>query len=200
MFNPVANDRIQAYFEALKRYTEDIRIPGLDLTSGPLPLEQIFVAPQVGSGRVDKEGLGDDFTDRRPLWARRMILVRDRILISMDTGRPESSGAPESQMIEAEPVGRVLGREPRLVILGEPGQGKTTVLRQYASSLLGDGERPFLPLLVELGRKREIGPEDHQDFLLIFCHFSVQLWCQDAFWSAAAKPAIFHGKLSAMLA
>lgn len=168
VIDSVADDRIQAYLEALRRHAEDIRVPGLDLTSGHLPLQQVFVEPRVDSGRGSTEGQGDDRTERRPLWAQRMLLMRDRILVRADQGRPESSGALDFQTPEPEPVGRVLVRDLRSVILGEPGQGKSTLLRQYATSLLHGSERRSLPLLVELGRKRDISPEEHQDFCWLY--------------------------------
>jgi hypothetical protein len=54
----------------------------------------------------------------------------------------------------AQPVFGVLRDEQSLVIVGEPGQGKSTLLRQFCATLAADSQTKT-PLLVELGRKRE---------------------------------------------
>jgi HEAT repeat protein/energy-coupling factor transporter ATP-binding protein EcfA2 len=65
----------------------------------------------------------------------------------------------------AESSSHVFSRHRRLVILGEPGQGKSTLLRHYAATMArtySSGER--IPLLVELGRNRAIIKGEQSDF------------------------------------
>jgi len=59
-----------------------------------------------------------------------------------------------SKMFGSLPLNRVLFSHHHTVILGEPGQGKTTMLRQYGVELAKDASPECLPILVELGRKR----------------------------------------------
>lgn len=80
----------------------------------------------------------------------------------------EGSGLTEKQFeppILSEPITRLLGRRRSLVVLGDPGSGKTTVLRWLAvvaaggplswAEHLGQAER-LLPLMVSVGRLAEI--------------------------------------------
>lgn len=63
-----------------------------------------------------------------------------------------------------EPADRVFGQHQRVVILGDPGQGKTRLLRQYAVALAEPNESARLPVLVELGRKRTISEQTDKQF------------------------------------
>jgi len=55
----------------------------------------------------------------------------------------------------SESAAEVLSREQAVVVLGGPGQGKTTLLHQYAWWLAQNCQHGRLPLLVELNRKYE---------------------------------------------
>jgi HEAT repeat protein len=75
------------------------------------------------------------------------------------------TSAPRSQKKEELPVSatKVLAKEQALAILGEPGQGKSTLLKTYASELSADENRSRLPMLIELAERRE-KVDEPQDF------------------------------------
>lgn len=125
------NSEIAAYLGELTNYTSAVRVPGLDIASLPVPLADIFVELQVQAQDV---GLGGRYD-------------------KSNSNRKEAEPT-RSQITLPELALGALARERRMVILGEPGQGKTTLLRQYAALLAANGASGPLPLLVELGRVR----------------------------------------------
>ncbi|MBI3697264.1 MAG: HEAT repeat domain-containing protein [Acidobacteria bacterium] len=137
---------LQQYLKALQSYASEVCVPGLDVVSGPLPLDEIFVEPQVHLQTVTIERKGPVSVE-----AAEAPYGRGR-------WHPHLGASPE-------PAGRVLPSRKRVVILGEPGQGKSMLLRQYAVSLAGDVVHGRVPLLAELGRKRgktEDACEEHR--------------------------------------
>jgi predicted NACHT family NTPase len=120
---------IDAYLGALREYAGEVRIPGLDISSRPIPIDQIFIEP--------------------------------RLTLTERPTPPENTRAglqdPTSEPLES--ASAVLAREQLVVLLGEPGRRKSTLLRQYAWKLASDADCNRVPILVELGRK----PERTQD-------------------------------------
>ena len=107
---------LRRYLDVLGRHAGQTRVPGLDVSSRPLPLADIFVQ-------------------------------RDMV----------PALAPQPQRQENPPISaiEVLAKERALAVLGEPGQGKSTLLKSYASALCAEDDRRRLPLLVELAERRE---------------------------------------------
>lgn len=124
------------YQEALERYTARVQVPGLGIGSEPIALETVFVEP----------------------------LVEDPLPVARTTAEageptrgelPARSSRCELQKAPPEPALEVLDQGSRVTILGEPGQGKTTLLRRYAARLLAEGG---WPVLAELGLHRTRTP------------------------------------------
>jgi HEAT repeat protein len=130
--SPLVDD----YLRALQKYTGELRVPGLDLSSPPLPFDDIFVEPSLRLA-MQLEGLP----------------------------RPDADGAAPA---DTEAAAAILAREQALVLLGEPGEGKSTLLRRYASRMAGDGNRSRLPLLIELGRNPERIQSASVDFAWLY--------------------------------
>jgi hypothetical protein len=110
-----------AYLRALQEYAGSVRIPGLDTSSTPISLDQIFIEPR---------------------------LIATAAIHTSENGEPPLASARLPEVASA-----ILAREQSLVLLGEPGQGKSTLLYRYASKLASNADTGKLPLLVELGRK-----------------------------------------------
>jgi hypothetical protein len=119
---------LSTYLESLQQYTAIITVPGLDVASEPIPFETVFVEPQLYAHASGK---------------RRWLT---------EPGAMAEQSAREAP--PAEPAHSVLEQQPRLVILGEPGQGKSTLVRQYVRVVGGTADGR-LPLLVEFGQQRE---------------------------------------------
>jgi HEAT repeat protein len=128
-------------------------------------LEQVYVALSVTPGRViSSEDAPDGITAhrmrrQRPLWWSRFVPLRFR----PDAERPFSN------------IGRSIVQHSRLVIRGDPGSGKTTLMkyiavtcaralrnlsregdqREMAYTRLGWKDRPF-PIFVSLGRHANV--------------------------------------------
>ncbi|MEJ2406489.1 MAG: SUMF1/EgtB/PvdO family nonheme iron enzyme [Candidatus Thiodiazotropha sp.] len=86
------------------------------------------------------------------------ILPGDEMEVAFDLLRDRHIGRADTMAQEPQhfdDVLEVLGRAPRLVVLGEPGAGKTHSLKRIAAELargaLEDGRRP-LPLFIPLGK------------------------------------------------
>ncbi len=79
---------------------------------------------------------------------------------------PVASGAagptPDASAI-AQPALRVLAEQQHVVFLGDPGQGKSYLLRAHAAALAVSPADHF-PILVELGLRRESIPEGQKEF------------------------------------
>jgi hypothetical protein len=127
--------KFHRYLSSLRSYAGTVTVPGLDRPL-QLPLNQIFVEPWVGQteARRERAGTGPE-----------------------EAGQPglESATAADERQATAQRALDVLDRERRILILGEAGQGKSTLLRRYAIRLAENRGTLRLPLLVELGRKRE---------------------------------------------
>jgi hypothetical protein len=139
------NSGITDYLEELANYASVVRVPGLDVASAPIPIADIFVEIQI-----HEEGRASNGC------------VKKR-----NTDLEESVSGLKPKTLP-EPALGAFARERRMVILGEPGQGKTTLLRQYAASLAANWANGPLPLLVELGRVRAATPEASRDFAWLY--------------------------------
>lgn len=134
---------LQPYLEELKQYAGAVRVPGLGVASEPIPLKDIFIEKQLEpQPRVSPA----TSPERRAGFLNIFGKSKYNAEHEETNARPVVKGPPE-------PAHDVLAREPQLVILGEPGQGKSTLLRAYAIDLAAK-PRGFVPLLVELGQKR----------------------------------------------
>lgn len=129
---PAACDNsLAAYRVVISRYTSNVQIAGIDVSSDAIPLAKIFVDPQLRHSA--------------PPW--------DIQRGPHDLEPGATVGGRESRSA-TEPALQVLQQNQQLAILGEPGQGKTTLLRQYASALSRDPLRR-VPILVEFRQHRE---------------------------------------------
>ncbi|HEX6649569.1 MAG TPA: NACHT domain-containing protein [Pyrinomonadaceae bacterium] len=128
---------LQPYLEMLKRHTSHIQVPGLKRNYS-IPQAEIFIQPDITLPSATDNGREEQKTSRTR-----------RGRSKKETEQEPKPGAPAV----FEPALGVLGRENQIVVLGEPGQGKSTLLRQYAFELAAVGAE--LPLFVELGEKRE---------------------------------------------
>jgi HEAT repeat protein len=133
------NHAIREYLEALKEYADTVRVLSLGDAPEPISLANIFVEPQVQARKSGSEQAGRGPSDEKA---------------ALELGK----------IALLEPAIHALAREQRAVILGEPGQGKSTLLRQYAISLAANYASERIPLLVELGRKRARTEEADRDF------------------------------------
>src|SRR5260370_26153 len=91
-------------------------------------------------------------------------LLRERYIKHADSEQREERNR-ESPSI---PALKSLGTDRLVVIVGEPGQGKSTLLRQYACVLAKDQRIPRFPLLVELGREPRKVEDGHKDFRWLY--------------------------------
>jgi energy-coupling factor transporter ATP-binding protein EcfA2 len=129
---------VSKYLEQLRDYASEVRVPGLDIASKPIPLSEIFVELSVQLEiRDTRIQLG--VTKSQDLEIRH----------ATEAHRDESDPKPATR-----PASQALTEHQRMVILGEPGQGKSTLLRQYAVSIAATSSSDRLPVLIELGRKR----------------------------------------------
>ena len=142
---------LATYREVLRAYASEAQIAGVGISSEAIPLEEIFVEPQLACPTVGSHvaGAGQDLRFGRngpePRSERGEI------------GTDKESGP--------EPALQVFQRGKPLVILGEPGQGKTTLLRQYAAVLMRDPSAR-VPILVEFKQHREkLGADRPLDWL-----------------------------------
>jgi len=134
---------LHPYLKELTDYASIVRVPGLDISSEPMRLEDIFIEPQV-----KLEAKGASFRTRRGL-------LRGLFSVGKEEGvqEPQRAESEPANALPPEAASDALTRESRLVIVGEPGQGKSTLMRQYAARLAAT-QNGTLPLLVELGQKR----------------------------------------------
>ena len=126
---------LDRYLNAVRNYASRVAVPGLDVASDPLPLRQVFVPLRV----VDYSPLAASPAASRP----------------GDKPPEARRSAPTAAAPPSEKASEVLTQCQRLVILGEPGQGKSTLLRHYASTLVSDPDASGIPILIELGKKRQ---------------------------------------------
>jgi hypothetical protein len=110
------------YLRALRQYTCELRVPGLDRSSPPLPFDDVFV--------------------ELALIAAQPVNLPPRDFGAATTS-PPSADDEASPLPAAEPAGAILARELALVLLGEPGDGKSTLLRHHAGRMADD--RRLLP-------------------------------------------------------
>ena len=130
-------DEFREYRDALRDYTQTVYIPGIDVTSDePVPLEDIYVEQYVSDLQSRRDDREDEASEGRP-----------------SQRRPSEERPPERKRpTPPQPVRDALAEHQRLAILGEPGQGKSILIRRYAYEL--NQEESKFPLLVELGRER----------------------------------------------
>jgi HEAT repeat protein len=116
--DPYAYERAQ-YVQALEaRYgaanLQGLYIWGAGYARGDVTLEEIFVEPDlVHAEREEKAGARERFTLRGALQAEEA---------DKEASRPST---------RREPASRVHQREPKLVVVAAPGQGKSTLLRRW---------------------------------------------------------------------
>ena len=132
---------VDRYLDAVRKYTSHVTVPGLSVISDPLPLQDVFVQLQIAAYTPVARSPADSGSKDKTKPA---------------SGPPQSGAKSASDPApQPEEASAVLKRCPRLVILGEPGQGKSTLLRHYASTLASETDGSWVPLFVELGKKRE---------------------------------------------
>jgi HEAT repeat protein/energy-coupling factor transporter ATP-binding protein EcfA2 len=177
---------LATYREVLRAYASEAQIAGVGISSEAIPLEEIFVEPQVACPTVGShvaeagQDLGFGGNGPEPRSERGEI------------GTDKESGP--------EPALQVFQRGKPLVILGEPGQGKTTLLRQYAVVLIRDPSAR-VPILVEFKQHREELDADRPlDWLRTRLPDAVhELLCQDnRYWEFMVK-IVQEGKAAILL-
>jgi predicted NACHT family NTPase len=123
----------ETYLRALAQYAGQVWVPAPE-GSAAIHLEDVFVEPRlVGSVaelRTQQSQGKQQPTEPRPL------------------GGTQTTS-------DLEPALQVVKRALKIAVLGEPGQGKSVLLLQYARLLARQPENERFPLLVELGRKRD---------------------------------------------
>jgi hypothetical protein len=107
------NSGLDDYLEAVRRYPINTRVPGLDIFN-PISLEKVFTEPDL-------------------------LQIQARGKRSREEPEDESKAAPKDSRGSGAPVPEaaksVFRSKTRLVILGDPSQGKSTLLRQFALAL-----------------------------------------------------------------
>jgi hypothetical protein len=140
---------VEEYLRALQAYAGEVRLPGLDISSA-LPLDKIFIEPRLTSS--------EKTTQTEDGKAARVDLAEPtppRLISSEKTTQTQDGKAARVDLTEPTPelASSILAREQSLVLLAEPGRGKSTLLRQYGWKLASNTNRSRFPILVELGRK-----------------------------------------------
>ena len=115
---------ISDYLDALTTHAAQVYVPGLGISSRPIPLDAVFLEPQLE--RYSSAGLVHSTATDQDALARK------------------SASATKAT--------RVFENEQKIVILGDPGQGKTTLLREYARTLVKNLRVDRIPMLIELGQ------------------------------------------------
>lgn len=157
-FKPSEDLRLR---ESFRRYVGSPEIRRLRYVGFPLQKKQppsldireVFIAPEA---RVRaRQGLG---------WAQTIRMLRAGIGLPGDA-LEESTQKQVEAPLPPEPISKLLGQHRAMVVLGDPGSGKTTVLRWLAvlaaggplawAKQLGSTER-LLPLMLSVGRLAEI--------------------------------------------
>jgi hypothetical protein len=136
---------LRNYLDTLTNYAGEARVQGIASQSGPVALTQIFIEP-----RLESQTYGVNPTARPNDVGPEQRASRERPSRVDDRDERLPAGAPE-------PALAALSREPRVAVLGEPGMGKSTLIRRYALQL-AQNDSPSLPLLIELGAKRDWQP------------------------------------------
>src|ERR1044071_8016288 len=120
---------LQPYLRALQQYTSHLQLPGLD-RNYEIGMADIFVQPYMQQPSTETSSPG--------------IAANDRAGKKKRSREEESQRRPKGP---PRPANELLDTERRLAVLGEAGQGKSTLLRHFASKLAAEGED--FPLLVE---------------------------------------------------
>ena len=141
---PTHDNSLAAYCRVISSYTSSVQIAGIDICSEAIPLAEVFVEPELSRSPRPK-----------------------KIQHEPPGSEPEGAAEGREDNSETRTALQVLRQSQQLVILGEPGQGKTTVLRQYAT-ILSREPSGRVPVLVELKQLREksVGSGSHLDWLL----------------------------------
>lgn len=128
---------LHPYLEMLQRHTSKIQVPGLKRNYS-IALVEIFIQPDLAvPSSSDNNAPEADEQKTRKGWRKQ-------------EKQQEQKSIPQTVF---EPALSVLSKENQIVVLGEPGQGKSTLLRQYAFEVAA--LKSELPIFVELGEKRE---------------------------------------------
>lgn len=148
-------DGSQAYRQKLLAELSNMKI--LDMSS-PLRLEDIYVQLRVREEeplRYAKEEEMAPLASGEP----KELLRRSQAHLAE---RAEIAMSPEDALVNFR----------RIAVLGDPGAGKTTMLRYLALKMdqNADPELPYLPVYVELGRFVESGMHDLLEFLAADWH------------------------------
>ena len=148
------------HWEAFRRYVNSPEIRRLRYVGFPLQkkqppsldLQEVFVAPEA-----HLHSRQDAFTPEAGRWLGGRSARR--------RSESEELGAPVEPAFPSEPLKSLVARHRAMVVLGDPGSGKTTVLRWMAllaaagplawAEHLGPSER-LLPLPVSVGRLAEL--------------------------------------------
>ncbi len=176
------DELVQRYLAWVVEQTEEVSLPGLARVGRRrhAALDTVFVVPRVEltnpyerarsrqeledeARRLDQllrvEGLSADERYRR-IWRRIGDLTRDPAAARHLPGEPES-GAPAPPDLALDDA---LGRFRRLVLLGDAGSGKSTVVRwlarRCARARMGtEGPIPVLIRLADFAAERARSPE-----------------------------------------
>jgi len=117
------------YFRALSKYASQGWVPAPE-GSASITLDEVFVEPRLmDSAAVSGELHGNE--------------------------RKRSESPPKrTTTAESQPALQAIQDTLKIAVLGEPGQGKSVLLLQYAKRLSATREHQRIPMLVELRRKR----------------------------------------------
>jgi len=141
-------DGVQAYRRKLLAELRNLKI--LDMSSS-LELEDIYVQLRVREEEplryAKEEEMATLVGEPTELLRRSQAHLAEREEVAL---------SPEDALVSFQ----------RMAILGDPGAGKTTMLRYMALKMAQDAEPklPYLPVYVELGRFVESGMDDLLDF------------------------------------
>jgi predicted NACHT family NTPase len=125
-------DQLGSYLRALHEYAQQVSVPWPDPeVCRELSLDRTFIEPRLCRRRSEQ-----------PSWEVEKEVHANAPGLNAPAPRIASSAL------------HILETHRRVVILGEPGQGKSTLLRQHAGNLARLGVSNRVPLLIELGINR----------------------------------------------
>jgi len=159
----LAADVLQVRERTLQRLADALEVSGEALVEGGrLSQYKQWLAEETGT--IDFRGFGLPSADRRPI--SDVFVDVDLVDRGVDSpggaclGSESSCGGSARAPVQPIPATECIRTQDRVVVLGDPGSGKTTVLRFLAHSCAAGqeaaGETPIYVRLPELCRAREI--------------------------------------------